>query len=103
MQKKFTDEYVLTAIFFCFFLILTPLGIFNDWVPPEIHKGFYSVTQIDQGDDTGYYAFLRSMFFDGDIDFFNEKNMPILTTSLLLVFLITIGKLGKESYFYLFS
>ncbi len=73
MQLKSKDGYILTAIFFWFFLILTPLGVFNDWVPPEIHRGYYSVTQIDQGDDTGYYAFLRSLFFDGDIDFFNEK------------------------------
>lgn len=73
MQLKSNDGYILAGIFFWFFLILTPLGVFNDWVPPEIHKGYYSVTQIDQGDDAGYYAFLRSLFFDGDIDFFNER------------------------------
>jgi tetratricopeptide (TPR) repeat protein len=59
------------TLFFAFFL-LTPLGIFNDWIPPNIHKGFYAVTTIDAGDDAGYYAFLRSVFFDGDLDFFNE-------------------------------
>ena len=74
MQLKSKYGYILATTFFFFFLILTPLGVFNDWVPPEIHKGYYSVTKIDQGDDTGYYAFLRSLFFDGDIDFFNEKN-----------------------------
>jgi Tfp pilus assembly protein PilF len=61
------------GIFFFIFLWLTPLGIFNSWVPPNIHKGFYSVTTIDGGDDTGYYAFLRSTFIDGDLDFFNER------------------------------
>ncbi len=62
------------GIFFLAFLWLTPLGVFNSWVPPNIHKGYYSVTTIDAGDDTGYYAFLRSTFFDGDLDFFNERN-----------------------------
>ncbi len=48
------------------------MGVFNDWIPPVIHTGFYSVTDIDTGDDTGYYIFLRSLFFDGDLDFYNE-------------------------------
>ena len=63
----------LGGIFFFTFLWLTPLGIFNSWVPPNIHKGFYSVSTIDGGDDTGYYAFLRSTFIDGDLDFLNER------------------------------
>ena len=63
----------LGGIFFFIFLWLTPLGIFNSWIPPNIHTGFYSVTTIDGGDDTGYYAFLRSTFIDGDLDFFNER------------------------------
>ncbi len=63
---------ILGGTLFFAFLLLTPLGIFNDWIPPDIHKGYYSVTTIDAGDDTGYYAFLRSVFFDGDLDFFNE-------------------------------
>jgi tetratricopeptide (TPR) repeat protein len=62
-----------SGIFFFIFLWLTPLGIFNSWVPPNIHTGFYSVATIDGGDDTGYYAFLRSAFIDGDLDFFNER------------------------------
>ena len=62
------------GIFFFIFLLLTPLGVFNSWVPPNLHTGFYSVTTIDGGDDTGYYAFLRSTFIDGDLDFFNERN-----------------------------
>jgi len=63
---------ILGGTLFFAFLLLTPLGIFNNWIPPDVHKGYYSVTTIDAGDDTGYYAFLRSPFFDGDLDFFNE-------------------------------
>ena len=65
---------ILGGTLFFAFLLLTPLGIFNDWIPPDTHKGYYAVTTIDAGDDTGYYAFLRSIFFDGDLDFFNELN-----------------------------
>ncbi len=61
------------GIFFFTFLWLTPLGVFNSWIPPNIHTGFYSTATIDGGDDTGYYAFLRSTFIDGDLDFFNEQ------------------------------
>ena len=53
--------------------MLTPLGVFNDWIPPTIHTGYYSVTDIDPGDDFGYYVYLRSLFFDGDLDFYNER------------------------------
>jgi Tfp pilus assembly protein PilF len=63
---------IMVGTLFFAFLLLSPLGIFNNWIPPDIHKGYYSVTTIDGGDDTGYYAFLRSIFFDGDLDFFNE-------------------------------
>ena len=65
---------IFGGIFFFTFLLLTPLGVFNSWIPPNIHKGYYSVSTIDAGDDTGYYAYLRSTFFDGDLDFFNERN-----------------------------
>ena len=61
------------GIFFFIFLWLTPLGVFNTWVPANLHTGFYSVATIDRGDDTGYYAYLRSAFIDGDLDFFNER------------------------------
>ena len=67
-----TQRLILGGILFFAFLLLTPLGIFNDWISPAVHKGYYSLTIIDGGDDTGYYAFLRSVFFDGDLDFFNE-------------------------------
>lgn len=66
------NNLILGGTLFFAFLLLTPLGIFNNWIPPDVHKGYYSVTTIDAGDDTGYYAFLRSPFFDGDLDFFNE-------------------------------
>ncbi len=64
--------FILGGSLFFAFLLLTPLGIFNNGIPPDIQKGYYSVTTIDGGDDAGYYAFLRSLFFDGDLDFFNE-------------------------------
>jgi tetratricopeptide (TPR) repeat protein len=69
-----TQRLILGGTLFFAFLLLTPLGIFNDWIPPDTHKGYYAVTTIDAGDDTGYYAFLRSVFFDGELDFFNELN-----------------------------
>jgi Tfp pilus assembly protein PilF len=61
------------GIFYLLFLLLTPLGLFNDWIPPLSHSGNYSVKTIDGGDDTGYYSYLRSIFFDGDIDFIDER------------------------------
>ncbi len=74
-QSKISLEYKIFAIIFLFFFfLLTPFGLFNDWIPPLTQKGFYSITVVDQGDDTGYYAFTRSAFFDGDFDFFNERN-----------------------------
>ena len=63
----------LAGVYYFFFLLLTPLGVFNEWIPPQTQTGYYSVTQIDGGDDTGYYAYLRSFFFDGDFDFINER------------------------------
>lgn len=71
-ENETTQRLALGGILFFAFLLLTPLGIFNDWIPPNINQGYYSVATIDAGDDTGYYAFLRSVFFDGDLDFFNE-------------------------------
>ncbi len=66
------NRLVFGGVFFVFFLLLTPLGVFNPWIPPHTQTGYYSVTQIDGGDDSGYYAYLRSAFFDGDLDFINE-------------------------------
>jgi Tfp pilus assembly protein PilF len=71
-ENEISHRLVMGGVLFIAFLLLTPLGVFNDWIPPETHKGYYSVTTIDAGDDAGYYAFLRSLFFDNDLDFFNE-------------------------------
>lgn len=65
---------ILGGVFYFAFLLLTPLGVFNEWIPPLLQTGYYSVTAIDPGDDTGYYAYLRSFFFDVDFDFINERN-----------------------------
>jgi tetratricopeptide (TPR) repeat protein len=102
MQLKSKDGYILTVIFFWFFLILTPLGVFNDWVSPEIHRGYYSVTQIDQGDDTGYYIFLRSLFFDGDIDFFNEKDYAHIDNITPTGFVFNNWQIGQSILFFPF-
>jgi Tfp pilus assembly protein PilF len=72
MSKK--NLLILGAGFYFVFLLLTPLGIFNAWVPPSFQTGYYSATLIDAGDDAGYYSYLRSVFFDGDLDFINERN-----------------------------
>lgn len=64
---------VILLVFFFSFLLLTPLGTFSTWIDSREHTGYYSITRIDAGDDAGYYAYLRSTFFDHDIDFFNEK------------------------------
>lgn len=65
---------ILGGSFYFVFLLLTPLGVFNDWIPPRVQTGYYSATGIDAGDDAGYYAYLRSLFFDGDLDFINERH-----------------------------
>jgi len=64
---------IILLIFYFSFLLLTPLGTFSTWIDSREHTGYYSITRIDPGDDAGYYASLRSAFFDHDIDFFNEK------------------------------
>jgi Flp pilus assembly protein TadD len=65
---------ILGGSFYFVFLLLTPLGVFNDWISPRVQTGYYSATVIDAGDDAGYYAYLRSLFFDGDLDFINERH-----------------------------
>jgi Flp pilus assembly protein TadD len=65
---------ILGGSFYTVFLLLTPLGVFNDGISPPLQTGYYSATVIDAGDDAGYYAYLRSLFFDGDIDFINERH-----------------------------
>ncbi len=73
MKNRFTIPFIFVSIFFITFLLTTPLGVFNDWIPPTLHTGNYSIVNIDPGDDYGYYVYLRSIFFDGDIDFINER------------------------------
>ncbi|MCK5849734.1 MAG: hypothetical protein KAH23_02370 [Kiritimatiellae bacterium] len=63
---------VLLVIFYIIALLLIPLGRFSEWIPPQAHSGYYSITQIDPADDTRLHSYVRSMFIDGDIDFFNE-------------------------------
>ena len=65
--------FLIGGIFYLLFLLLTPLGLFNDWIPPLTHSGYYSVKTVDAGDDTAYYSYLRSLFFDGDLDFIDER------------------------------
>jgi len=60
--------------FFLCVLLLVPLGLFSGDIDPFEHSGFFSLTTIDAGDDQGYYAYIRSFFFDGDVDFLNERN-----------------------------
>lgn len=73
MKIRFSIPLAFISSFFLVFLLITPLGVFNDWIPPSLHTGVYSVVDIDPGDDYGYYVYLRSIFFDGDIDFLNER------------------------------
>ncbi|MBI4383707.1 MAG: hypothetical protein HY579_06695 [Nitrospinae bacterium] len=60
----------MPAFLFYGFLLI-PLGDYRQ--PEEFHPGHYNIQKIDPGDDTGFYAYLRSGAIDGDFDFFNEK------------------------------
>ena len=71
---KYDDRLTIFLPFFLCALILTPLGLFSSNIDPFEHSSFFSLTTIDAGDDQGYYAYLRSVFFDGDVDFLNERN-----------------------------
>jgi len=68
-----TAPWIIFSVFVFAFLIFTPLGQFNSLIPPRSQTGYHTLIRLDPGDDTGYYSYLRSVFFDGDIDFFNEK------------------------------
>ena len=68
-----TTDLYLILVFFIFFVFLTDMGCYKPSIPREIHTCHYSVEEIDPGDDTGYYSYLRSFYFDGDFDFFNER------------------------------
>lgn len=86
---------IFLLVFFLFFLLLTPLGVFSDWINPGDHTGYYSITRIDPGDDTRIHAYLRSLIIDGDIDFFNEKGLwnrfDVTSTGYSLGFMYAIG------------
>ena len=86
---------IILLVFFLFSLLLTPLGVFGTLISPSEHKGYYSITRIDPGDDTRIHAYLRSMVIDGDIDFFNEKGLwnrfELTPTGYSLGFMYAIG------------
>lgn len=63
----------LFGIFYFFFLLLTPMSPDISFAPARQEPpGVYHVLKIDAGDDAGYFAYLKSLFIDHDIDFFNE-------------------------------
>ena len=81
--------FFLTSIFYFFFLLLTPLGTDISFLPASLEpSGVYHLLNIDKGDDAGYYAYLRSLFFDHDIDFFDESyyvhNRSVLDTGYVI-------------------
>ncbi|MFQ5444322.1 MAG: hypothetical protein ACE5EK_06875, partial [Nitrospinales bacterium] len=100
MVKKRLNLFL--TIFYFFFLLLTPLGLFNDWVPPSLHTGYYSVTATDEGDDAGYYAYLRSAFFDGDFDFINELHYAHIERFNPTGYVFNYWQIGQSILFLLF-
>ena len=93
---------VLIGIFFFFFLSLTPLGSFSEWIPKSWQTGYYSLTQIDEGDDTGYYAYLRSAFFDGDLDFINENKYAHIEKFNSTGYVFNNWQIGQSIFFFPF-
>ena len=65
---KPTAPRLIGLVFILYAFLLVPFGL-----PSEPHPGYYSVEQIDPGDDAGYFAYVRSAVIDGDLDFFNER------------------------------
>lgn len=102
MNHRNIPAIILLGIFFFLFLLVSPLGIFNDWIPPNIQTGFYTLTRIDPGDDTGYYAYLRSIFFDGDIDFFNEANFAHTDKFMSTGYVFNNWQVGQSVLFFPF-
>lgn len=76
-------QWLLIGVFLFGFLFLTPLGRFADWIPPERHTGFYSLTDIDISDEGGKYVYIASLWFDGDLDFSNnwQANVQAFTAT----------------------
>jgi Flp pilus assembly protein TadD len=102
MNHRNIHSIVLLGIFFSFFLLVSPLGIFNDSISPKLQTGFYSLTQIDPGDDAGYYAYLRSIFFDGDIDFFNETTFAHAQKFMSTGYVFNNWQIGQSVLFFPF-
>ena len=100
MDSEFKKGYCfLATLFFIFFLLLAPLGTYNEWVPPAIQKGFYSISVIDRGDDSGYYAYLRSIFIDGDLDFINERDFAHHETFTSTGYVFNNWQFGQSVFF----
>ena len=85
----------LVAIFYFFFLILTPLGTDISFLPASQEpRGVYHLLHMDEGDDAGHFAYLRSLFFDHDIDFFNEPYYAHHRTVLHTGYVVNQWKVG---------
>jgi tetratricopeptide (TPR) repeat protein len=102
MNYRYIPSLILLGFFFSFFLLVSPLGIFNDSISPKLQTGFYSITRIDAGDDAGYYAYLRSIFFDGDIDFFNETNFAHAQKFMPTGYVFNNWQIGQSVLFFPF-
>lgn len=70
-MMNYKNHYILLVVFLVYGFLLSPLGNYKN--PTQEHPGYYNIQKIDSGDDTGYYAYLRSGIIDGDFDFFNER------------------------------
>lgn len=68
---KLKNHYILLLLFVLYGFLLIPLGNYKN--PEQEHRGYYNIQKVDPGDDTAFYAYLRSGVIDGDFDFFNEK------------------------------
>lgn len=67
------NYFIILIVFLFYWFLLTPIGSYKYPDTMQNNEGFHSVLKIDPGDDTGYYAYIRSGVIDGDFDFFNEK------------------------------
>lgn len=67
---KYRYYFIILAVYFIGFLLITPLGRFNPGVP---HAHSYSLVTIDRWDDTAYYMIGKSIIVDGDVDYSNEQ------------------------------
>ena len=86
--------FLFISVFYFFFLLLTPLGNEISFLPPTEPRGIYHLLHIDKGDDAGHFTYLRSLFFDHDIDFFNEPYYIHHRTVLDTGYVINHWKIG---------